>query len=49
MFSQVGKKTEVLARFSTVAGEKASADTVRDVRSFAVKFYRLQQSYLQLH
>jgi catalase len=39
LFSQVGKKTEVLGRFSTVAGEKGSADTVRDVRGFALKFY----------
>ena len=39
VFSEVGKKTDVVARFSTVAGEKGSADTVRDVRGFAVKFY----------
>ena len=39
LFSEVGKKTEVLGRFSTVAGEKGSADTVRDVRGFALKFY----------
>ncbi len=39
VFSQIGKKTEVLGRFSTVAGEKGSADTVRDVRGFALKFY----------
>jgi len=39
LFSQVGKKTEVFGRFSTVAGEKGSADTVRDVRGFALKFY----------
>ncbi|MBN2842601.1 MAG: catalase [Sedimentisphaerales bacterium] len=39
IFSQIGKKTEVLGRFSTVAGEKGSADTVRDVRGFALKFY----------
>jgi catalase len=39
IFSQVGKKTEVFGRFSTVAGEKGSADTVRDVRGFALKFY----------
>src|SRR5712692_3050897 len=35
----VGKRTEVFIRFSTVAGEKGSADTVRDPRGFAVKFY----------
>ena len=34
-----GKKTPVFARFSTVAGEKGSPDTVRDPRGFAVKFY----------
>jgi catalase len=39
IFSQVGKKTEMVGRFSTVAGEKGSADTVRDVRGFALKFY----------
>jgi catalase len=39
IFSQVGKQTEMLARFSTVAGERGSADTVRDVRGFALKFY----------
>ena len=39
VFSEIGKKTEVLGRFSTVAGEKGSADTVRDVRGFALKFY----------
>lgn len=35
----IGKKTPVLARFSTVGGEKGSADTERDPRGFAVKFY----------
>jgi len=39
IFSKVGKQTEMLGRFSTVAGEKGSADTVRDVRGFALKFY----------
>jgi len=39
VFSGIGKKTEVLGRFSTVAGEKGSADTVRDVRGFALKFH----------
>ena len=39
IFSEVGKQTEVLARFSTVGGEKGSADSVRDPRGFAVKFY----------
>jgi catalase len=39
LFDKIGKKTDVLARFSTVAGEKGSADTARDPRGFAVKFY----------
>ena len=38
-FAQTGKRTPVFVRFSTVAGERGSADTVRDVRGFAVKFY----------
>lgn len=39
IFSEVGKKTEMLARFSTVAGEAGAADNERDVRGFALKFY----------
>jgi catalase len=39
LFSQVGKKTELFARFSTVAGERGAADAERDIRGFAVKFY----------
>ncbi len=39
LFSQVGKKTEVFLRFSTVAGERGAADAERDVRGFALKFY----------
>ncbi|CDG81675.1 catalase [Janthinobacterium agaricidamnosum] len=38
-FSKAGKRTPVFVRFSTVAGERGSADAVRDVRGFAVKFY----------
>ncbi|MBP9928096.1 MAG: catalase [Rhodoferax sp.] len=38
-FQEVGKVTPVFARFSTVAGERGSKDTARDVRGFAVKFY----------
>lgn len=38
-FRSAGKITPVFARFSTVAGERGSADTARDVRGFAVKFY----------
>ncbi|MFZ6846482.1 catalase [Undibacterium sp. RuTC16W] len=39
LFAEPGKRTPVFVRFSTVAGERGSADTVRDVRGFAVKFY----------
>lgn len=39
VFSEVGKKTPMLARFSTVAGELGAADAERDVRGFALKFY----------
>lgn len=39
VFSEIGKKTKVFVRFSTVGGEKGSADTERDPRGFAVKFY----------
>jgi catalase len=39
LFAQVGKRTPVFARFSTVAGEQGFADTVRDPRGFALKFY----------
>ena len=39
LFSSVGKRTPLFVRFSTVGGEKGSADTERDPRGFAVKFY----------
>lgn len=39
IFSQVGKKTELFARFTTVAGERGAADAERDIRGFALKFY----------
>ena len=39
LFTQVGKRVRVLVRFSTVAGGRESADTVRDPRGFAVRFY----------
>lgn len=42
---RVGKQTPVFVRFSTVAGEKGSADTVRDPRGFAVKFYTEDGNY----
>ena len=38
-FKEAGKITPVFVRFSTVAGERGSKDTARDVRGFAVKFY----------
>ena len=39
IFNEVGMKTPVFVRFSTVAGNKGSTDMARDVRGFAVKFY----------
>jgi len=39
IFEKVGKRTPIAVRFSTVGGESGSADTVRDPRGFAVKFY----------
>ncbi|MFZ6648012.1 catalase [Undibacterium sp. TJN25] len=44
-FQQKGKQTPVFVRFSTVAGERGSADAVRDVRGFAVKFYTDQGNW----
>jgi catalase len=43
--SEIGKTTEVFARFSTVAGGRGSADAVRDPRGFAVKFYTEDGNY----
>ncbi|MHB0979526.1 MAG: catalase [Thermoleophilia bacterium] len=43
--AEVGKKTEVLVRFSTVGGEKGSADAERDPRGFAIKFYTEEGNY----
>ena len=39
LFSEVGKQTDTFLRFSTVGGEKGSADTERDPRGFALRFY----------
>jgi catalase len=39
IFSEIGKKTLMFARFSTVAGERGAADAERDIRGFALKFY----------
>ncbi len=44
-FLRPGKRTEMLARFSTVAGELGSADSNRDPRGFALKFYTEQGNY----
>lgn len=45
LFSEVGKKTDVLLRFSTVAGERGAADAERDVRGFSLKFYTEQGNW----
>lgn len=39
LFSEIGKKTDLFIRFSTVAGERGAADAERDIRGFAMKFY----------
>ena len=39
VFAEIGKKTNCFVRFSTVGGESGSADTARDPRGFAMKFY----------
>jgi catalase len=41
----VGKKTPIAIRFSTVGGEKGSADTARDPRGFAIKFYTQEGNF----
>jgi len=43
--SEVGKRTELFIRFSTVGGEKGSADAERDPRGFAIKFYTEEGNY----
>jgi len=43
--SRIGQKTDVFVRFSTVGGEKGSADSERDPRGFAVKFYTEEGNY----
>jgi len=45
LFDRVGKECEAFVRFSTVAGELGSADTARDPRGFAVKFYTEQGNW----
>jgi catalase len=44
-FLKPGKRTDMFIRFSTVAGELGSADTVRDPRGFAIKFYTDEGNY----
>jgi len=43
--SKVGKRTDLFIRFSTVGGEKGSADAERDPRGFAIKFYTEEGNY----
>ncbi len=43
--AEIGKRTEVFVRFSTVGGEKGSPDAARDPRGFAVKFYTEEGNY----
>lgn len=45
LFGAVGRKTPTLVRFSTVGGEKGSADAERDPRGFAIKFYTEEGNY----
>lgn len=45
IFSTIGKKTPMFARFSTVAGERGAADAERDIRGFAFKFYTQQGNW----
>jgi catalase len=45
LFQRAGEKTPAFARFSTVAGNKGSADLARDVRGFAVKLYTQQGNW----
>ena len=45
IFAEVGKRTDMFARFSTVAGERGAADAERDIRGFALKFYTDQGNW----
>ena len=45
IFSEIGKTTSCLQRFSTVAGERGAADTERDVRGWSLKFYTEQGNW----
>jgi len=39
VFSEIGKKTDMFVRFSTVAGERGGADAERDIRGFSMRYY----------
>lgn len=41
----IGKRTPIFVRFSNVNGEKGSADSERDIRGFAIKFYTEEGNY----
>lgn len=45
IFAEIGKKTPMFVRFSTVAGERGAADAERDIRGFAMKFYTDQGNW----
>jgi catalase len=45
IFAEIGKKTDLFVRFSTVAGERGAADAERDIRGFAMKFYTEQGNW----
>ncbi|KRG70564.1 catalase [Pseudoxanthomonas dokdonensis] len=45
LFAEIGRRTPVFVRFSTVAGERGAADAERDIRGFAVKFYSEQGNW----
>ncbi|MFA7475264.1 MAG: catalase, partial [Castellaniella sp.] len=45
LFSAIGKRTPMFARFSTVAGERGAADAERDIRGIAMKFYTEQGNW----
>ncbi len=45
IFSEVGLRTDLFVRFSTVAGERGAADAERDIRGFAIKFYTRQGNW----
>jgi len=45
LFAEIGKKTDMFVRFSTVAGERGAADAERDIRGFAMRFYTEQGNW----